>query len=210
MKVISYYTKKYEGEASTLIESLKRFSMDHCVEERPSLGTWHENVRYKPEFILEKLKENDSVVWMDSDCAVVQEPTLLFEIDPSVDIALHIHPAVEDNKRIIYEAGVTYFRNTPRMIAFLEKLIQFIKSEEYLGGTGYRKGDQNALTQMLLKERKCDQNALAHLIVQERSLKILNLPVEYNCFPYFIARDPKIKPVITHAMASRIHNRGGK
>ena len=194
MKVISYYTKQYEEGASTLIESLKRFNIDYCIEERPSLGTWYQNVRYKPEFILEKLKENDFVVWMDSDCKVVQEPVLLFEIDQSVDIALHIHPAIEDSERIIYEAGVTYFSNTPRMMAFLEKLIRFTKSEEYLGGIGYRKGDQNALTAMLLRER---------------SLKILNLPVEYNCFPYFIERSPKIKPVITHSMASCKHNPRG-
>jgi hypothetical protein len=71
--IYSYYAdfqdnRYYEGFAKSLIKRCEEFGVPHNISERISRGSYGANCLMKPEFILEKLKENKSpIIWMDCD-----------------------------------------------------------------------------------------------------------------------------------------------
>ena len=84
MKFISFYTGHYEWDAQQLINTLNKFKLDHDVEPRECTGKWTANTQLKAPFILEKLKENDAVVWTDADSLIKQPPTFFDSIETDV------------------------------------------------------------------------------------------------------------------------------
>jgi len=77
---VSFYTKGtgYENEAKKLIASLRAFGIRHEVDEIDSRGSWINNVRYKVDFILNKLiTHKRDIVWVDADAIINRRPVLL-------------------------------------------------------------------------------------------------------------------------------------
>jgi hypothetical protein len=185
VKIISYYTAVYANEAARLVESLKKFNLDHCVEELPSLGSWDQNTRQKIPYIMKKIKEGP-VLWTDSDSVIQQYPNLIFELN--CDIAIHKFRTHTPH----YLSGTIFFNNTPKSIAFLEQWKQYADSQEYANNNSFRpliKGDQGALNVLLSKPH---------------DLNIYELPPEY-CFIFDLSKNihKDVKPVIEHFQASR-------
>lgn len=71
--IYSYYAdfqnnKYYEEFAKKLISRCQEFGVPYNISERESRGNYGANCLMKPEFILEKLKEERSpIIWMDCD-----------------------------------------------------------------------------------------------------------------------------------------------
>jgi hypothetical protein len=119
MIVVTTYTpgSKYEDYAKKLEASCDRFGIQFRGIEIESRETWHDTDLIKIEIVRELLLEyRRPICWMDSDCEIVQFPTLL--IDPPCDFAAynwHADPdntggLYYDNTRLQVSGGVLYFR----------------------------------------------------------------------------------------------------
>lgn len=74
MKVVSYFTPPYEGEARKLVASCNLYHLPHNVVAIPDLGSWRKNCGFKPSFILDALLQfKEPVLWIDAD-GVVNAP----------------------------------------------------------------------------------------------------------------------------------------
>lgn len=140
MKFISFYTGHYEWDAEQLKKSMNKLGIrNYDVEYRDRVGNWEANTQMKAPFILEKLKENDAVVWTDADSRVRQVPSLFETID--TDIAVFYLPKelaggfIPPNHSIIKNAdrylqsGTMYFKNNDRVIKLLERWIELNKKD---------------------------------------------------------------------------------
>lgn len=139
MKIISYYTALYQFEAANLIKSLNKFpQVEYMVEERPQIGSWEANTQYKSVFILEKLRNEEAVVWTDADSAMVEYPKLFEELDcdaafwfieqkDTMGFKLPQHSILKQeivDKQGLLQSGTMYFKNTPNTIKLLETWIE--------------------------------------------------------------------------------------
>lgn len=197
MKIISFYTGKYEWDARELIKTLDGFGVEYDVEYRNSLGTWSSNTQIKGEFILSKLKENDSVVWTDADSRLKQYPELFDSID--TDLGLFFLPkeksfkysppawSVLDNDTVVrhggfLQSGTMYFKNTPTVISLLEKWVEMNSHDS----------------------RQWDQWTLQKCLNEFKDLTITKLPPEYVWIDSIsVHQYGTVSPVIYHTQASR-------
>ena len=93
MKFISFYTGHYTWDAEQLKKSFDKLGIkNYEIEYKDRIGNWARNTQMKAPFILEKLKENDAVVWTDADSRIRQVPTLFDTIQ--TDIAVFYLPSV--------------------------------------------------------------------------------------------------------------------
>lgn len=122
--IISFYTKEYSNVVKNLIRSLKKFNLEYDIEKRKSLRNWHLNTNLKPEFILEKLKQYDKVIWLDADSVIKRYPTYFDLIEE--DIAVYYR-----NKRNLC-AGTILFKNTPAVINLVEDWVDRLADEPNL------------------------------------------------------------------------------
>jgi len=131
MKIICFYTGHYAWDAEQLTKSLNKTGWkDFCVENREPRGNWETNTQYKAPFILEKIKNEDSVVWTDADSRMKQYPSLLEELN--CDVAFNYMPlekesffklpkhAILTNEIVEQEgflqSGTMYFNNTEKYV----------------------------------------------------------------------------------------------
>jgi hypothetical protein len=178
---VSYYTVCYEKQAEKLIRSLNRWNLKHEVEHMKSKGTWTDNLRQKPAFMLEKVKKHrknaKAIVWVDADAVVRAFPSLLFELD--CDLAVHYR----DGKELC--SGTVYWSVSDVSINALQI---------WKGRIDRKRGlwDQPAL-QELLAETKM-------------GLRIVDLPTEY-CKIFDLVeekdRNREVFPIIEHHQKSR-------
>jgi hypothetical protein len=132
MKIISFYTGHYEWDAEQLKKSMNKLGIiNYDVEYRDGVGSWESNTQMKCNFILEKLKENDSVVWTDADSRVREIPSFFDTIE--TDVGFYFLPAECANdfklpdhsilkSPISYlQSGTMFFRNTKSTINLLHK-----------------------------------------------------------------------------------------
>ena len=115
MKIVSYYTPKYQTVVKNLIKSLEKFNLPHYVHELEEQGSWDKNTHYKPIFLLEQIIDEDAVVWTDADSVIKQEPKLFYELD--CDIAFH-----RLNGELL--SGTVYFKKTYNTIQLLKTWIK--------------------------------------------------------------------------------------
>jgi hypothetical protein len=81
MRFVSYYTSDYIEYAKPLINSLQKFNLSYDIEQIPDRGSWDRNTKYKPNFMLEKMRVYDEpITWVDIDAIVKDYPQLLFEL----------------------------------------------------------------------------------------------------------------------------------
>lgn len=174
MKIISYYTPKYEKVAKTLLDSLGRHTTPYFVKSIDDQGSWDKNCHYKPKFILEQIQTEDAVVWTDADSVINAEPLLFYELD--CDIAFHRFKGKE------LLSGTVYFKNTPNTIKLLHKWIEINN----------------------LYPQQFDQKNLDLAVSCIENLKIYTLPPEYVCiFDLSRDYYGGMNPVIEHFQASR-------
>jgi hypothetical protein len=195
MKFISFYTAEYEQHANQLKNSLTKLGIDDSgVEYRERVGAWAANTQIKAPFILEKLRENDAVVWTDADSQVIQTPSFFDTVttdvalfflpkEYSADFVLPEHSILKNPDRYL-QSGTMYFKNNARVIKLLETWIDLNKKDS-------KQWDQWTL-----------QAAL-----ENSDVSITQLPPEYIC-ANFIARAFKKThrlqpPVILHKQASK-------
>lgn len=186
MKFISFYTENYTQDAQLLKKSLENYGIDSSgIEYRESVGSWETNTQMKAEFILEKLKENDSVVWTDADSYLVQNPSFFDTI--TTDVGVFFLPAelangfVPEEHSILknvdkyLQSGTMYFKNNDKVIKLLETWIEINKRDS----------------------RQWDQWTL-QVALENSDVTITQLPPEYISVWFVDKVYPNRQPVILH------------
>ena len=190
MKFISFYTEDYTQDAEFLKNSLESYGIDSSnVEYRERVGSWEANTQMKAEFILEKLRENDAVIWTDADSRILQTPSFFDTI--TTDVGLFFLPielsdgfippeySILKNANSYLQSGTMYFKNNDRVIKLLETWIELNKKDS----------------------QQWDQWTL-QVALQNSDVTITQLPPEY-VWTWFIAKYyPNREPVIKHTQAS--------
>jgi hypothetical protein len=190
MKFISFYTEDYIEDANLLKKSLEDNNIDSSnLEYRESIGSWEANTQIKAEFILEKLRENDAVVWTDADSRILQNPSFFDSI--TTDVGLFFLPielsdgfvppeySILKNVDRYLQSGTMYFKNNPRVIKLLESWIELNKKDS----------------------KQWDQWTL-QVALQNSDVTVTQLPAEY-VWTWFIAKHyPNREAVIKHTQAS--------
>jgi len=140
MKFISFYTGHYEWDAEQLKKSMNNLGIrNYDVEYREQVGSWEANTQMKAPFILEKLKENDAVVWTDADSRFRQLPTFFDTITTDVsmfflskeqsgDFTVPEHSILKGVDRYL-QSGTMYFKNNEKVIKLLERWIELNKQD---------------------------------------------------------------------------------
>lgn len=192
MKFISFYTGHYQWDAEQLMKSLNKLGIkNYDVEYRDRVGNWEANTQLKAPFILEKLKENDSVVWTDADSRVRQIPSFFDTIETDigvfylpVELAGGFVPpehSILQNATSYLQSGTMYFKNNDKVIKLLERWIE-------LNAQDPRQWDQWTL----------------QVAIEHSDVTVTHLPPEYVWMdgvvsPVYENR----RPVIEHTQASR-------
>lgn len=193
MKFVSYYTDLYSLEAEGLIKTLKQFSLNYAVHNRPQLGSWERNTQYKAPFILEMLSENDSIIWTDADSRIRQYPELFNLLDCDVAFFFfHDHTwklppqskldqAIADKDGYL-QSGTMYFKNTPATISLVKRWIE-LNEEDHT---------------------QWDQWNIQRALYESKDLRVDILPPEYVWIDNVShTHFPNKKPIIEHLQASR-------
>lgn len=195
MKVVSYYTPLYSEEAAGLIKSMEKLGFkDYTVEQRPQRGNWVQNTQVKAHYILEKLLENESVIWTDADSRMRQLPDLFRTIDsdvglfymkdPSFTLPSHsmLHSCDDVQLNGFLQTGTMFFRRNERTIALLERWISLNQADS----------------------SQWDQWTLQYACNQTSNLTVHRLPPECVWIDGIsMAMFGPRKPVFEHLQASR-------
>jgi len=192
MKIISFYTGHYEWDAKQLIKSMNKLGMsNYIVEYKDRIGSWERNTQMKARFILEKLQNEDAVVWTDADSRIHQIPSLFDTIIDDIGIfylpkelagefTLPDHACIKDVEYYL-QSGTMYFKNNTRVIKLLERWIEL--------------NDEDP--------RQWDQWTLQKAII-ESDVSITQLPPEYIWIDGISMQVYGNRiPVIEHLQASR-------
>ena len=103
--VVAYFSPAYKDEADRLIDSLRPWGLKREIVPIPGFGSWINNVRYKPTFLLEMLdKVEGPLLYLDADATVDRYPSLFDGMEG--DIAVHLR-----NGRELL-SGTIYLNNT--------------------------------------------------------------------------------------------------
>lgn len=187
-KIISFYTGHYQWDAEQLIKSMvKRGIKNFDVEYRDQAGNWEQNTQMKAGFILEKLKQNNAVVWTDADSRVRQNPVFFDTMFADVgvfylhkkyanDFVLPEHSVIKGADYYL-QSGTMYFKNNEKVIKLLERWIELNSQDP----------------------RQWDQWTLQKAIV-ESDVSVQQLPAEYVWTDAGYATG---SPVFEHLQASR-------
>jgi hypothetical protein len=197
MKIISFYTDNYLWDSNELIKTLNQSGVtDYEVEHKPTNGNWVMNTQIKAPFILEKLKQNESIVWTDADSRVRQYPSLFDEIKE--DCAFFFMPkknagsfslppnCILKNDTVerqgYLQSGTMYFKNTPKVIEMLELWCQLNEKDR----------------------SQWDQWTLQVALNSTKDISVYVLPPEYVWIDTYSQEQFGNKnPVVYHTQASR-------
>jgi len=187
MKFISFYTGHYEWDAEQLKKSMNKLGIrNYDVEYRDRVGNWEANTQMKAPFILEKLKENDAVVWTDADSRIRQIPTFFDTIDTDIGVFYLTKEQADgfvppDNSIIkgadrYLQSGTMYFKNNRKVIKLLKRWIELNDKDN----------------------QQWDQWTL-QVAIDESDVTVTQLPSEY----IWMENVSVGRPVIEHTQASR-------
>jgi len=178
---ICFFTEGYEEVVRNLKKSLNEQGLTHDIEFVETKKGWINNVRYKPNFILQKMlrhKDAKAVVWVDADAVVNHYPSLLFNLD--CDMAVHFCEGTE------LLSGTMYWSINVRALRAMKEWIVACKNCPGVW-------EQKVLQKML------EEGKLAYL-------KVHRLPTEYcKIFDKWEKQDKgrMILPIIEHFQHSR-------
>jgi len=109
--IVSYYTNDYKNHAIELQKSLDFLNLNYSIRNIPDRGSWLLNDRQRPMFLLSIMHEYiKSVVWLDADSYVLEEPILFNNI--ITDIALSYY----DNTPLIGTMFLNNNENTQKLL----------------------------------------------------------------------------------------------
>jgi len=202
--VVSYYTPNYKAWARTLIQSLNKWGVQHDIREIDDKGGWLANVRYKPVFLRDMLKEHteaDAIVWIDADAIVKHKPILFKKIKADLAVYFLEWPAKEE-----LLSGTVYLANNERVHGMMEAWLEALAvSDERL-----TKPEQLVL-QGLLEKWKCipERSYVKAVTVTQHIPKIPRIPITVHRLPKAYCqiegtRGDDMNAVIVHGQASRI------
>ncbi len=187
--IISYYTKQtpYEKEVEHLINSCKKFNIEHLVEGIEDKGSWGANCAFKPYFIREKMKVfQRPLLWVDADAVFLQE--LKFEDFMFSDLVFYYDPGIKDPRFSAF-TGTVYVNSTEGGISSLDLWCYY--SDEIV---------KAAETYPLYM----DQASLHFSMLSKPSFNFIQLPIIYaKIFDRCLEGLDPSKIVIEHNQASR-------
>ena len=194
--VVSYYTKKtlYENEVENLIDSCKKFEIEHYIEGIENRGSWGENCAFKPYFLRKKMKEfKRPLLWVDADAVFLQG--LKFEDFMFSDLVFYYDPKIRDFRFSAF-AGTVYVNATAGGCKSLDLWCHY--SDEIIKETGK-------------PPLYIDQVSLHFSMLSKPSFNFIQLPIVYaKVFDRYVeGLDPKAV-VIEHNQASRRFVKEGK
>lgn len=187
--VVSFFTKDtpYEEEVQSLIESCKKFSIEHEIEGIPSSGSWEMNCAFKPLFLLKKLEEcKRPLLWVDADAVFLGPIEHLDQF--SLDLAVRLYDCPDDHpSRVV--TSTLYINETSGAKKTLKLWAESCLSH---------------LRQKDRKEEIWDQDVLRKILLSKgHELEWGGLPDQYSVIAGH-PEDEKIKtPLIVQNQASR-------
>lgn len=173
---VTFFTPTYEPE----YENLKRSAATHNLQligfQIEDQGSWIQNVQMKPKIIketLERLDENQAVIFVDADAEICERP-ILFQNLPC-DIGVHY----KDGHELL--SGTIYLKNNERVKRLLDMWIE--------------RNSENP--------EEWDQRTLQAILDENPELvTVYKLPASY-CGIFDLMADQYVEPVIKHWQASR-------
>ena len=122
--IVNLHTNNYPyiDHAKKLLDSINRFNLSYyIVIIDKKLRTWSEVCQLKPIVLLKAMNKypNKSIVWLDADAIIEQEPTLFLKI--SKDIGVHYI------YRNMLCSGTIFFNNTDKSKQLLNDWIKLNK-----------------------------------------------------------------------------------
>ncbi len=190
--VVSFYTLNtpYEKEVQYLIDSCKRFSIEHQIEGISSSGSWEMNCAFKPLFLLKKLEElKRPLLWVDADAVFMRAPFFLDVF--SLDLGVRLYDCPNDHpSRVV--SGTLFVNSTRRSMEII------------------RLWAADCLLMLKEKERKevWDQDVLRKILFQEKYKGVWGqLPNFYSVIIGHPEDENYDDPVIAHHQASRRYKR---
>lgn len=184
--IVSFYTKNtsYEKEAEYLIASCKKLELPFEIDGVDSMGTWEENCRFKPSFILDKMKKlKKPLLWIDSDAMILKKPRILSELKGDVGVCIDESKAIDDPTYLF--AGTFFLNPTPKALELMNLWVETCTTLQTVWG------DQLPLQTVILENKV--------------EAKIDFLPSSYWSFYDAVSDDTlKNETTILHYQASRI------
>lgn len=177
--VVSYFTAEYARLAAQLAAHCRALKIDFYMARVRSLGSWLENVRRRPSFLLSMLDATGKdVAWIDADGVVKSYPALFEAIGrDAFDVAAH------RNSKGRYRVGTMWHPNNARGRLLLEAWASAVRADP---GTT----EQEALNRLLLAR-------------PQPGWRVFELPATY-CSIFDKEADKAAGPaVIEHFQASR-------
>lgn len=158
IQIVSFHTSDefYSSMAEKLKQSCISHNLEYKIECIDSLGSWVNNCAYKANFLLNKIqeqKENECIIWLDSDAQVMRHPSLFFST-PN-DFGIRAEPGGRNKKpskresislpekwpsslgHQWFNSGTIFLRNVPSIVSMLKEWVSF--------QTGTNKWDQWSL-----------------------------------------------------------------
>ena len=183
---ISFYTinTPYEKYLEPFKNSLEKFKLPYLIEGIESHGSWSKNTSYKSKYISDKLSEfkGRSIIWLDIDCTVNEEPILFNKNNEKKLGSIGAH--LLNNKELL--SGTVYFKNDDISRNICSDWVKLVKE----------------------LPDKWDQKCLQRVIEKNYKNNFTYLPPEYTkifdeeSYPC----QKNVKPVILHLLASRKNN----
>lgn len=103
--VIAYHTDdvRYTTYATALLETIKKFNLDHDVVTIPSFGNWLKGTNYKSAFIdsMQQKYPDKDLLYVDADSGFLRAPVLFDEPYPH-DVGLFLRSQKELHAATIY------------------------------------------------------------------------------------------------------------
>lgn len=176
--VVSYFTGEYARLAAQLAAHCRMAKVDFYITRIRSRGSWLENVRHRPAFLLSIFPTTlKDLVWVDADGTIKSFPLLFSGLSGS-DYELAVHR----NSKGRYRVGTMWFANTERGRDFVIHWAAVVR-------TMPGKTEQEVLNAILLRPG--------------HGWKVLDLPATY-CSIFDKATDKAAGPaVVEHFQASR-------
>lgn len=151
---LCYHTGgEYAESAAELESTLKEFSLDYDIIERPSRGHWFLNLNQKPEVIRDAMLENPGtpIVWLDADARVVRKPVLFDFL--SCDFAAHWLAKAE------LLSSTMYWGTSPKAMELINAWCDAAQREPMV----------------------MDQRLLQAIVDPDKSIRKYDLPESYAC-----------------------------
>lgn len=122
---VSFYTLKsiYETKKNKLKDSLLKFTLKNDIAGVRDLGSWLDNIRYKPYFIKKMLLKypDNPIVWVDCDAEIKDYPVFFDNIKQSFSAYFRSRKnrSTKANEEEML-SGTLYFKNNKKTMSLID------------------------------------------------------------------------------------------